>query len=108
MQQEMPDSPEIEPGDSNDAASEAHGICGELGVLDEGALVFESGLARMLGKHVVSVKRAVERGELPPPTRLMGKPVWTVGVIRRHIEERLAAEARCREQMVDGARRFLT
>lgn len=99
---------EAQPVDPDASDSETQDVCRELGELDEGALIFEAGLAQMLGKHVVSVKRAVERGELPPPTRLMGKPVWTAGVIRRHIEERLAAEARCRAKMEEGARRYLT
>ena len=75
------------------------GLCAKLGVLGEGALVTETGLAEMLGKHPVSVKRAVERGELPPPTRLMGKPVWTVGAIRRHIEARLESETEKRQRL---------
>ena len=83
------------------------GVCAELGQLGEGAIVTEHGLAEIFGKHPVSVKRAVERGELPPPTRLMGKPVWTIGAIRRHIEERLEAEARGRRQMEDGLARMM-
>lgn len=79
--------------------SESPDICVEIGTLCDGALVFESGLARLFGKHAVSIKRAVERGELPPPTRLMGKPVWTVGAIRRHIEARLEGELEYRTRM---------
>lgn len=76
------------------------GICAELGALEEGALITETGLATMFGKHPVSIKRAVERGELPPPTRLMGKQVWTVGTIRRHIEARLESEAKERQRLM--------
>jgi hypothetical protein len=73
---------------------EATGIVAELGALGPGALVFESGLARILRRHRISVKRAVERHELPPPTKLNGQLVWTVGAILQHIEKRLAAEAK--------------
>ena len=76
------------------------GICAELGELEEGALITETGLATMFGKHSVSIKRAVERGELPPPTRLMGKQVWTVGSIRHHIEARLESEAKARQHLI--------
>jgi len=76
------------------------GICAELGDLEEGALITETGLATMFGKHPVSIKRAVERGELPPPTRLMGKQVWTVGSIRHHIEARLESEAMARQRLM--------
>ena len=69
-------------------------VCRELGDLPAGALVTEAGLAKMLHKHPESIRRAVERGELPRPARLMGKPTWTVGAIVRHIEARLNAEAK--------------
>lgn len=42
----------------------------------------------------MTVKRAVKRGELPPPVRVMGKPTWTVGLIRTHMEKRLEDVAR--------------
>ena len=74
------------------------GVVRELGNLGDKALIYESGLARMLGKHPVSVKRAVKRGELPPPTKLGGQPVWTAGAIHRHIEGRLNAAAKQAEQ----------
>ena len=67
------------------------GIWRELGDLPPGAIVTEKALARMLGRHQVSIKRAVQRGELPAPTRLLGGPVWTAGVLLQHIEARLGA-----------------
>ena len=65
------------------------GIVRELGELPPGAIVEEDALAKMFGRHAVSVKRAVERGELPPPVRMFGKPCWTAGAILAHIEARL-------------------
>ncbi|MCK6473801.1 MAG: helix-turn-helix domain-containing protein [Planctomycetes bacterium] len=52
-------------------------------------VVTEEDLARALGRHPVTIKRAVERGELPPPVRLMGKPTWTGAAILKHLESRL-------------------
>jgi predicted DNA-binding transcriptional regulator AlpA len=78
------------------------GICVEIGALPSGAIVTEKGLAGMLGKSQDSIKRAVERGELPPPVRLMGKPTWTAGSVVRHIEKRL--EEAAREAQADRAR----
>ena len=83
-------------------------VCPALGQMADGALVFESGLARLFGKHAISIKRAVERGELPPPTRLMGKPVWTVGAIRRHIEARLEMEVEYRSRMAERMNQLST
>ena len=79
------------------------GVCAALGELKPGATVTEAGLARMMQRHPVSIKRAVARGELPPPTRLLGKNVWTAGAIVRHIESRLEAAAREAER---AARKF--
>jgi hypothetical protein len=63
-----------------------------LGDLADNALLTERDLAEMFSKHPVSIKRAVDRGELPPATRIMGKPSWFVGTIRHHIQERLRRE----------------
>jgi hypothetical protein len=75
------------------------GVVRELGELGPSAIITEDGLARLFGRHISSVKRAVQRGELPPPTRLFGGNAWTVGVLIRHIETRLedAAKEAARE-----------
>jgi len=65
------------------------GIIAVLGELKPGALVTEEGIAHLFHRHVVSVKRAVQRGELPPPGRLFGVNVWTAGALIRYIESRL-------------------
>ena len=70
------------------------GIVPQLGELGPGAIIREAGLARMLGRHQVTIKRAVSRGELPAPCRLLGGPVWTAGAIVAHIEKRLDAAAK--------------
>ena len=69
------------------------GVVATLGELGDGALVNEKGLASMLGCNPVTIRRAVRRGELPPSVKMFGKPTWTVGVIVRHIERRLAKVA---------------
>ena len=72
----------------------ASGFVMEIGSLPDGVIGTESGLAKWFGRHPGSIRRAVERRELPPPAKLLGKPVWTVGSIRSHLEGRLAeAEA---------------
>jgi hypothetical protein len=70
------------------------GIIAVLGDLKSGAIITEEGVARVFNRHVASVKRAVQRGELPPPTRLFGQNVWTVGILIRHIEGRLDQAAK--------------
>jgi len=67
----------------------ADGAFVELARLPEGAVVTMGELARLFGKHPVSIKRAVDRGELPEPVRLMGKSIWTVRILLEFIEQRL-------------------
>ena len=82
---------QIDDGASN---SNGAGIVKELGELGLGAIITEAGLARMFSRHPASVKRAVERGELPPPTRLFGGKAWTVKTLLNHIEKRLERAAK--------------
>ncbi len=70
------------------------GIIDELGRLPAGALVTEEALARMLGRCVASVKRAVNRGELPPPARLCGECLWTADVLLAHLRRRMEDAAK--------------
>jgi len=79
------------------------GIVKALGELPPGAIIEEAALARIFGGcHSVTIKRAVERGELPPSVRMFGKPCWTAGAILAHVEARL--EAAKRERDKDRAR----
>ena len=79
------------------------GVLAEVAALPEGAAVSENALARMLGKHPQSIKRAVQRGELPRPFRLFGKPTWLAGSIVRHwtaLQERAAEEREALERKI--------
>jgi hypothetical protein len=75
--------------EKTDDKKQALGIIKELGELPTGAVISEQGLARIFDRHQVSVKRAVERGELPPSIRLFGEPVWTAGALLEHLYNRL-------------------
>ena len=74
-------------------------IIAVIGELPPGAIVTESGLCEMFGRSESSVKRAVERDELPPPCRLFGKRAWTAGAIVTHIESRLQDAAEESDQL---------
>jgi hypothetical protein len=91
---DVPRGTQEEPSTDAALTSAGQGICAELGVLPQGTLITEKGLAALLGKAVKSIKRAVKRGELPPSVRILGERRWTVGVVLRHIEERLDRAAR--------------
>jgi len=64
----------------------------ELGAMLPGALISEAWLAERFGRCVISIKRAVVRGELPAPAALLGENRWTAGAILRHIEKRIEQE----------------
>lgn len=71
------------------------GVFSKIGELPAGALVTEDGLALLLKRGCrETIKRAVERGELPRPVTLLGKKTWTAGAIIRHHEQRLEEAAR--------------
>ena len=70
------------------------GVIAALGDLPPGAIITEKGMAHLFSRHVASIKRAVQRDELPPPTRLFGQSAWTVRVLIGHIEKRLEQTAR--------------
>ena len=93
------DTPPEEEG--GDETVQLPGVIAALGELQPGAVVTEEGVAQLFGRCATSVKRAVARGELPPPTRIFGSSAWTVGVLVGHIENRLkeaAAEAKAVER----------
>ncbi|MEJ2705289.1 MAG: hypothetical protein P8Z79_22845 [Sedimentisphaerales bacterium] len=75
------------------------GIIRELGDLPAEAVISEQALAKIFDRHRVSIKRAIERGELPPSIRLFGEPVWTVKALRDHLAERLDAARKESEQL---------
>jgi len=75
------------------------GVIAALGELKPRTVITEDGLAQLFDRCTTSVKRAVERGELPPPCRLFGGNIWTVESVLQHIEARLEDAAREHEQM---------
>ena len=74
------------------------GIIRELGDLPADAVITEQALAKIFDRHMVSIKRAVERGELPPSVRLFGEPVWTIKALREHLDKRLDTAKKESEQ----------
>jgi len=74
-----------------------------LAVLPPQTLISESKLAQMAGRHITSVKRAVQRQELPPPVSLFGTNVWTVAILLEHISARLET---ARQATAQTARRL--
>lgn len=75
------------------------GIIRQLGDLPPDTVLSEEALAAMFGRHRVSIKRAVDRGELPPSVRLFGAPVWTVRALREHMTRRLEEAKKQAEQL---------
>jgi hypothetical protein len=78
---------------------DAAGVVSALGRLPPATVLREDAMAKLFGRSRCSVKWAVQRGELPAPTRLFGQSVWTVGVVVRHLEARMAEAAREAEEL---------
>ena len=75
------------------------GIVAILAEMPPEAIIDEAGLARIFGRHPVSIKRAVKRHELPPGVRLFGKPTWTARAVLDHLNHRLEAAKRDKERL---------
>lgn len=82
------------------------GVILALGELGSGAVITEQALATMFDRCPMTVKRAVERGELPVPCRMFGQNTWTIGVLLAHIERRLQQAAQAAEQEAAKIRRL--
>lgn len=65
------------------------GIISALAELHKDAIISEKALADIFSCSATTIKRAVERGELPPPIRMFAKPTWTAGAIIGHVNARL-------------------
>jgi hypothetical protein len=74
-------------------------IIRQLAELPPDTVLSEEALARMFGRHPVSIKRAVSRGELPPSIRLFGKATWTARAVLGHLNNRLEAARKETEQL---------
>ena len=69
------------------------GIYTFLSGLADDAIISEEALCRFFDRHLTTIKRSIDRGELPPSIKMFGQPVWTAGAIRTHLNKRLADAA---------------
>jgi hypothetical protein len=92
-------------GKLQQAVPELPGVCAIIGALSPGTLVNEQALAKILNRTPRTIRRAVQRGELPPPIPLAGNSTWTVGAVLQHLNKRLEVAARKQErhqQRIEG------
>jgi hypothetical protein len=90
------DSPITVPGPEPAAAGrdlDLPGVYAALGKLGPNTVITLPGLAEILGKDPSSVRRAIDKGQLPEPVKLLSSPIWTLRVLICHIENRLATAA---------------
>jgi len=64
------------------------------------ALISEHQLAQMFGRHVSSIRRAIQRGELPPSVPLLNEHVWTAEALWKQMSARLDAAWQAATQVV--------
>ncbi len=82
-------------GSAGDSTSEPGVIMRVLAELPERTVLDETRLAHLLRVTPRTVRRMVNRFELPPPVPLGGKSVWMAGRVLDYIDS--AAERRQRE-----------
>lgn len=63
------------------------GVYPHLGKLPENTIITEDALARMLGVCARTIRRMVERCELPPPFRNGGRSCWLAGMVVEWLAE---------------------
>ncbi|MEW6358499.1 MAG: hypothetical protein AB1696_19350 [Planctomycetota bacterium] len=85
--------------DEENAGTE-DGVIRALADLPPETIISEAALGKVLNRSKGTLKRAVQRNELPPPIRLLGEPRWTVGAIVAHIGKRLAEAQADRERFL--------
>jgi hypothetical protein len=81
-----------------ESGNESENALARLGAAGDNTIISLNDLAQIFHRHPESIKRAIERGELPPPVKFLGVRAWTVKVIVQHIEARLAEAEQEREK----------
>ena len=66
---------------------ETAGILTMLANLPADALVDEAAMGRAFAVSCRTIRRMVDRYELPPPIRIAGKSVWIAGRVRAYIND---------------------
>ncbi|MBP7051607.1 MAG: hypothetical protein KBE65_11375 [Phycisphaerae bacterium] len=73
----------------NERSPETNGVIMVLSQMPPDAIIDEAALAKIFGRCPTSVRRAIQRRELPPGVRLFGKQTWTARVVLDHLARRL-------------------
>ena len=102
---------QVQPGDppalpAEPAQLDEHGkgaVLDELAKLPEKAILDEAALAKALHVAPRTLRRMVNRWQLPPPVPLGGRSVWFAGRVLAHIE---AAAIRAEKDAERAARKF--
>ena len=81
-------------------AHELPGVFAVIGTLPAAALVSEEGLAVALGVNKRTIRRMVQRGELPPGVPFAGRTTWLAGKIIAHFGQRAERAARDAERIM--------
>jgi len=78
------------------------GIITAIGSVPPGTILNEKSLAEAFSRSTMSIKRAVERKEIPPPIKVLGELRWTAGSILSYLERRI--EEKRQEQASENKR----
>src|SRR6185436_14270428 len=92
MSEEEPEEPAtekiVEAVETAAAPPPALGVIVDLAGMPAKAILNEHALARALGVTQRTIRRMVQRNELPPPIPMAGQAVWFAGRVLEHAETR--------------------
>jgi predicted DNA-binding transcriptional regulator AlpA len=85
---EEPTVEKIEAVETTAAPPPSLGVIVDLAGMPAKAILNEHALARALGVTQRTIRRMVQRNELPPPIPMAGQAVWFAGRVLEHAETR--------------------
>jgi predicted DNA-binding transcriptional regulator AlpA len=106
MEVEVRTEPPIEAQESKSA--ETTGIILGLAALPEKAILTEAALAKTIGVTQRTIRRMVQRNEIPPPVPFAGQAVWFAGGVLAYIQTRIDRRLRDVSRQQSARERLLS
>jgi predicted DNA-binding transcriptional regulator AlpA len=89
-------------------SAEPTGIILGLAALPEKAILTEAALATTIGVTQRTIRRMVQRNEIPPPVPLAGQAVWFAGGVLAYIQSRIDRRLRDASRQQTARERLLS
>ena len=87
------------PGQHESRQGPVPSVVYELGQLPPETFVTQQYVATIFGRSALSVRRAIQKNELPPPIRMFNDRGWFVRHLIRHLDLRFDAQLKERNHL---------